>query len=93
MTIIGHTDSIGSKEYNLDLGLRRAKNARQYFIDSLGVVAPIEVKSMGKSRPVAPNTLPDGSDNPEGRQKNRRVNFVLETAADKAARPEGEANN
>lgn len=93
MTIIGHTDSIGSKDYNLDLGLRRAKNARQYFIDSLGVVAPIEVKSMGKSRPVAPNTLPDGSDNPEGRQKNRRVNFVLETAADKAARPEGEANN
>ena len=84
MTIIGHTDSIGSDAYNLNLGLRRAQNAKQYFIDSLGVEAPIDVESMGKSRPVVPNTLPDGSDNPEGRQKNRRVNFVLQTEAEQA---------
>jgi outer membrane protein OmpA-like peptidoglycan-associated protein len=82
MTIIGHTDSIGSDAYNLELGLRRAQNARLYFVDSLGVEAPIEVESMGKSRPVAPNSMADGSDNPEGRQKNRRVNFVLKTTAD-----------
>ncbi len=78
MTIIGHTDSIGSDAYNLDLGLRRAQNARQYFVDSLGVIAPIEVASEGESRPVAPNSTSEGKDNPEGRQKNRRVNFVLE---------------
>ncbi|MCB9276420.1 MAG: OmpA family protein [Lewinellaceae bacterium] len=82
LTIVGHTDSIGSDAYNLGLGLRRAKNARKYFIDSLGVTADIMVESMGKKRPVAPNTNPDGSDNPEGRQKNRRVNFILDNKAD-----------
>lgn len=81
LAIIGHTDSIGSDAYNLDLGLRRAQNARAYFQDSLGVSAPITVGSEGKARPVAPNSMPDGSDNPEGRQKNRRVNFILDAQA------------
>ncbi len=81
LTIIGHTDSIGSHAYNDELGLRRAQNARAFFQDSLGVTSPIEVETAGKRRPVAPNSDPDGSDNPEGREKNRRVNFVLEDAA------------
>lgn len=76
LTIIGHTDSKGTTEYNYDLGLRRAENARRYFLD-LGVSAPIEVASKGETEPVAPNRL-NGRDNPEGRQKNRRVNFVIE---------------
>jgi len=81
LTIVGHTDSIGSHAYNDDLGLRRAQNARAYFRDSLGVEAPIEVETAGKRRPVAPNSNPDGTDNPEGREKNRRVNFIIEDAA------------
>lgn len=89
LTIVGHTDSIGSDAYNLSLGLRRAQNARKYFIDSLGVKAEIKVESMGKKRPVAPNSKPDGSDNPEGRQKNRRVNFILENK-DEAGQPQDE---
>lgn len=71
LTIIGHTDSDGSDDYNLDLGLRRAKSARLYF-EELGVTNEIAVKSEGESRPVATNK------NPPGKQKNRRVNFVLE---------------
>jgi len=71
LVIIGHTDTQGSDEYNQDLGLRRAKNARQYFID-LGLKADIEVRSMGESSPVATNRTA------EGRAKNRRVNFILE---------------
>ncbi len=71
LRIIGHTDSVGTQGYNQDLGLRRAKNARQYFKD-LGVVTEIEVESAGETRPVAPNSTE------EGRQKNRRVNFVIE---------------
>lgn len=71
MTIIGHTDNLGTDEYNLDLGLRRARSARAYF-QELGVEADIEVESQGEKRPVAPN------DSDENRQKNRRVNFVLE---------------
>ncbi|HQU57969.1 MAG: OmpA family protein [Phaeodactylibacter sp.] len=89
LTIVGHTDSIGSDAYNLDLGLRRAKNAKKYFIDSLGVKATINVESMGKKRPVAPNSNPDGSDNPEGRQKNRRVNFILDNK-EEAEQPQEE---
>mgnify|MGYP001473019488 CR=1 FL=1 len=77
LTIIGHTDSIGTEKANFDLGLRRAKNAARYFRE-LGVKAEIIPISKGKTQPVAPNSMPDGSDNPEGRQKNRRVNFKLE---------------
>lgn len=76
LTIIGHTDSKGTTAYNYDLGLRRAENAREYFLD-LGVTTDIEVASKGETEPVAPNRQ-NGRDNPEGRQKNRRVNFVIE---------------
>ena len=70
LLIVGHTDSQGSDEYNQDLGLRRAKSARQYFRD-LGVDTEIDVQSEGESQPVASNRTA------EGRAKNRRVNFVL----------------
>jgi outer membrane protein OmpA-like peptidoglycan-associated protein len=76
LSIIGHTDSIGSETYNHNLGLRRAKKASEYFRE-LGVKAKINVASKGKTQPVAPNTNPDGTDYPEGRQKNRRVNFKI----------------
>lgn len=76
LTIIGHTDSKGTTEYNYDLGLRRAENAKEYF-EELGVTATIEVASKGETEPVAPNRQ-NGRDYPEGRQKNRRVNFVIE---------------
>ncbi len=71
LRIIGHTDNVGTLAYNQDLGLRRAKSARQYFVD-LGVVTQIRVESQGKTRPAASN------ETEEGRQKNRRVNFVIE---------------
>lgn len=85
MKIVGHTDSIGSDAYNLELGQRRAENARNYFWDSLAVTADIAVDSKGEENPVAPNSLPSGADNPEGRQKNRRVNFILSTDQDSTA--------
>jgi len=77
LTIIGHTDSIGSDAYNDTLGLRRAESALVYF-KNLGVTAKMDTETQGKRRPVAPNSKPNGADNPEGRQKNRRVNFVIE---------------
>lgn len=88
LSIVGHTDSIGSDAYNLDLGVRRAQSARKYFQD-LGVKTKISVESMGESRPVAPNSNPDGSDNQEGRQKNRRVNFILTSKEDVNQESEG----
>ncbi len=76
LQIIGHTDSVGGESYNYELGLRRAKKAAEYF-RKLGVKSTISVASKGEATPVAPNSKPDGTDNPAGRQKNRRVNFKI----------------
>lgn len=71
--IVGHTDSKGTVEYNLRLGQRRADSVASY-LTAKGVPASIiSTRSMGESDPVAPNTLPDGRDNPAGRALNRRV--------------------
>jgi outer membrane protein OmpA-like peptidoglycan-associated protein len=43
------------------------------------VPADTAIKGYGKLRPAAPNTFPDGRDNPEGRQKNRRVDIAINT--------------
>ena len=77
LVIIGHTDSISSEEFNEELGLQRAESAREYFLE-LGVGNEVLAISKGESEPIAPNTKGDGSDNPDGRQRNRRVNFRLE---------------
>lgn len=71
LTIIGHTDSDGSDDYNDDLGLRRAQSAQTYFND-LGITSTINVESKGKRSPMAPNNTI------ENKQKNRRVNFRIE---------------
>ncbi len=76
LTITGHTDSIGGEKINLNLGLRRAKNAAAYLRE-LGVKAEIVSTTKGEEMPVAPNSI-GGKDNPEGRQKNRRANFKIE---------------
>lgn len=70
LLIVGHTDNIDTDKYNLDLGLRRAKSARQYLRE-MGITAPTEVQSQGERRPVATN------ETKEGRARNRRVNFVI----------------
>jgi OmpA-OmpF porin, OOP family len=75
--IEGHTDSIGSPKYNLRLSRQRAESVKRFFIEE-GVYGAedFRVQTLGKPRPIAPNTNPDGSDNPEGRAKNRRVTVV-----------------
>jgi len=78
VSIIGHTDSKGSESYNLELSKNRAESVKQWLIDQAGIDSKrIETSGKGESEPVAPNTNPDGSDNPEGRQKNRRVEIRI----------------
>lgn len=78
LLIIGHTDSVDTDKRNLKLGADRAVAAMEYF-NELGISQNrIRTESMGESEPVAPNSNPDGSDNEEGRQKNRRVNFKIQ---------------
>lgn len=74
--IVGHTDSMGTDDYNQRLSERRAASVKQWLAAS-GVSAPMTVQGKGESSPVAANRHPDGSDDPEGRQKNRRVEFIV----------------
>ncbi|RMH55709.1 MAG: OmpA family protein [Candidatus Hydrogenedentota bacterium] len=77
LTIVGHTDSRGTREYNLALGERRARAVRNYFVHVFGIhPRRFVIRSKGEDDPIAPNTLPDGRDNPAGRRMNRRVEFV-----------------
>jgi outer membrane protein OmpA-like peptidoglycan-associated protein len=73
-TIEGHTDGKGSSDYNQKLSDRRAGSVKDWLITRGGVErARLTSKGFGMTRPLAPNTKPDGSDDPEGRRKNRRV--------------------
>ncbi len=77
--INGYTDSKGSKTYNQRLSVDRAEAVRQWLIKKEGIASAILIsKGFGEQNPLAPNAWPDGSDNPEGRAKNRRVEIVLE---------------
>lgn len=77
ITIWGHSDSRGSDADNLAASRRRAQAARAY-LESKGVDAGrITVIALGESRPIAPNRNLDGSDDLEGRSKNRRVEIEV----------------
>ena len=79
--IEGHTDALGSDAYNLKLSLRRARAVRDWLVRRGGISARLlRVAGFGERRPVAPNRLPDGSDNPAGRRLNRRVEVILQPA-------------
>ncbi|HXG01785.1 MAG TPA: OmpA family protein, partial [Candidatus Binatia bacterium] len=73
VVIEGHTDAKGSDEYNQRLSERRAQAVRAWLQQRGGLSGmALSTRGWGSKRPVAPNTKPDGSDDPEGRQKNRR---------------------
>ena len=76
--IDGHTDSKGGDAYNQKLSERRAASVKQWLVEKEGLnTIKMSTQGFGAKRPVAPNAKPDGSDDPEGRQKNRRVEIVL----------------
>jgi outer membrane protein OmpA-like peptidoglycan-associated protein len=76
--IDGYTDAKGSDAYNQRLSERRAAAVVSWFRGS-GHLADVAfvAKGFGPKNPVAPNTKPDGSDDPNGRQKNRRVEITI----------------
>jgi photosystem I P700 chlorophyll a apoprotein A2 len=75
----GHTDGIGTESYNQRLSERRASVVRNALVGRGLDPTLMRVRGYGKSRPVAPNQNADGSDNPDGREKNRRVEVVIDT--------------
>lgn len=76
ISITGYTDNIGSNEANQELSLQRAESVKQYFV-SQNLAFDYQIEGLGETHPIAPNEKADGSDNPEGRQKNRRVEIVI----------------
>jgi OOP family OmpA-OmpF porin len=77
ITIWGHSDSSGSDAANLIASRRRAEATRNYLLKK-GIAADrISVIALGEARPVAPNRNLDGSDDPEGRARNRRVEIKV----------------
>jgi outer membrane protein OmpA-like peptidoglycan-associated protein len=69
----GHTDSQGNPEYNMRLSQERAAAVLNYLVQNGISAGRLKAQGFGKNRPVASN------DNPEGRQKNRRVEFRIVT--------------
>lgn len=67
------------KEYNEILSLKRAQTVKEYFVKNGVADSRISIQGKGPVNPVAINTNDDGSDNPEGRKYNRRVNLQLDT--------------
>jgi outer membrane protein OmpA-like peptidoglycan-associated protein len=72
----GHTDGKGDKTYNQKLSERRADSVKTWLV-AHGAANPITARGFGDTKPIAPNKKPDGSDDPDGRQKNRRVEITL----------------
>lgn len=78
VTIEGHTDAKGSSAYNQKLSERRSASVQKWLVQREALRdLRFQIKGFGAARPVAPNTKPNGADDPEGRQKNRRVAIVF----------------
>jgi outer membrane protein OmpA-like peptidoglycan-associated protein len=82
VTIEGHTDAKGADAYNQTLSEQRAASVKQWLVTNAQLGgANITTRGLGKSKPIAHNTKPDGSDDPEGRAKNRRVQIIVRKGA------------
>ena len=78
ITVEGHADGVGSRQFNQTLSEARAR-AVIAVLEAGGVAANrLHSSAYGKDRPLEPNRLADGQDNPDGRARNRRVALVLE---------------
>ncbi len=76
--VAGHTDAKGADAYNQRLSERRAEAVKTWLVERGGVEAGrIRTRGWGETRPIAPNETPGGADDPEGRQRNRRVEITI----------------
>ena len=78
VVIEGHTDSKGEDAYNHTLSERRASSVKTWLAREGGIdAARISTRGLGETQPKVPNAAPDGSDDPAGRQQNRRVEITI----------------
>lgn len=77
--IEGFTDSKGAADYNLRLSNARAESVAHWMVEQERLSGgEFTTHGLGATRFVAPNTKPDGGDDPTGRQKNRRVEIIIQ---------------
>ena len=82
LEITGHTDAIGTFEYNQRLSVNRAKSAGDY-IASKGISSDrLKVTGLSESEHIARNRTSDNRDAPDGRALNRRIQFKVSIAED-----------
>lgn len=80
VVVVGHTDSIGDPATNQRLSERRAQTVVDALVRDHGIdPGRLTAEGRGATEPIAPNTTPDGADDPAGRQLNRRVEIVVLT--------------
>lgn len=78
LRVRGHTDAKGTDAYNDRLSQARADTVRDWLKKNEAALPVMTTEAVGEREPLKPNANPDGSDNPEGRAFNRRVEIVLE---------------
>ncbi len=78
LTLRGHSDSEGDDEANRIMSRKRAEAVRDYLARKGLDRSRMRVIALGETRPVAPNAKPDGSDDSEGRARNRRVEIDVD---------------
>lgn len=83
MKLVGHADAKGLAEYNIKLSVKRASAAMQYLTEKGIGKSRFEILGLGEKNFAAINSNPDGSDNPEGRRLNRRIEYEI-IAGDKS---------
>lgn len=69
--VVGHTDSIGSRQYNKTLSRKRAHTVRHYLIKQGVPAKMLSIEGQGEGQPIADNS------NYQGRKRNRRVEFLF----------------
>ncbi len=76
--VTGHTDAKGDDAYNQRLSEARARAVADWFDRQVGVrQREFTISGKGETAPIAPNTTPEGKDDPAGRTRNRRVEVIL----------------
>jgi outer membrane protein OmpA-like peptidoglycan-associated protein len=87
VTVEGHADAVGTRAYNRVLSDRRAVAVIAELV-AAGVKSDrISKRVFGEDKPLEPNRRPDGTDNPEGRAKNRRVALLIENPGNATKKP------
>lgn len=76
--LTGHTDTLGSDDYNRGLSASRAETVKAYLIEQGVGADQISINAAGESNPRRPEVTGDGEDDPSGRRANRRTEVYLD---------------